>query len=52
MYFVRILKGFKVKAQGEVKRSPGIQDVNIKLGLKARQVMKNEKLKSQIKNNQ
>ena len=29
----------KVKAQGEVKRSPEIYDVNVKLGLKARQVL-------------
>ena len=37
-YFFRILKGFKVLAQGEVKRSPVIYDINVKLGLKARQV--------------
>jgi len=37
----RILKGFKLKAQGVVKRSPEIYDVNVKLGLKARQVIKN-----------
>ena len=38
----RILKGFKVKAQGVVKRSPEICDVNVRLGLKARQVLKNK----------
>ena len=40
--FVRILKGFKILAQGEVKRSPEIFDVNVKLGLKARQVINNK----------